>query len=86
MKVKLGERNGKHIYERERERERESDITPCVQRYERDVEVERRHCFYSMREERRIDWIRKRERERREREKERKRECVCERCPSMRDV
>ena len=47
-----------------RERERESDITPCVQRYERDVEVERRHCFYSMREERRIDWIRKRERER----------------------
>ena len=45
-------------------RERESDITPCVQRYERDVEVERRHCFYSMREERRIDWIRKRERER----------------------
>ena len=85
MKVKLGERNGKHIYERE------SDITPCVQRYERDVEVERRHCFYSMREERRIDWIRKREREREEREreereKERKRECVCERCPSMRDV
>ena len=67
-------------------RERESDITPCVQRYERDVEVERRHCFYSMREERRIDWIRKRERERRERKKERKRECVCERCPSMRDV
>ena len=62
MKVKLGERNGKHIYERERERE--SDITPCVQRYERDVEVERRHCFYSMREERRIDWFRKRERER----------------------
>ena len=52
-------------------RERESDITPCVQRYERDVEVERRHCFYSMREERRIDWIRKRDRERRERKKER---------------
>ena len=73
MKVKLGERNGKHIYERERE----SDITPCVQRYERDVEVERRHCFYSMREVRRIDWIRKREREREEREKERKKERVC---------
>ena len=75
MKVKLGERNGKHIYERERE----SDITPCVQRYERDVEVERRHYFYSMREERRIDWIRKIEREREiERgERERKKERVC---------
>ena len=70
-----------YMRERERERERESDITPCVQRYERDVEVERRHCFYSMREERRIDWIRKREREREREiergERERKKERVC---------